>query len=186
MSTIIAPPALLTAEQYWALPDDGRRTELVRGRVVTMPSPGFEHGELCINIGFLIKQFLLTNPVGRIIGNDSGIVTERGPDTVRGPDLTYYSFAKVPASQSPKGYPTVPPELAIEVKSPSDRWNNLTLKAGELLNAGVMVVCIVDPDRTQAQVHRADEPVQTLKGDALLEFADVLPGFSVPVRQLFE
>jgi Uma2 family endonuclease len=62
----------------------------------------------------------------------------------------------------------------------------LRLKAGELLNAGVTVVCIADPDREKIELHRVDDPVQILKSDETLELPDVLPGFSVPVRQLFE
>jgi Uma2 family endonuclease len=134
----------------------------------------------------VIQQFLVTNPVGRIIGNDSGVVTERGPDSVRGPDVSFYSYARIPRGESPRGYPSIAPELAIDVKSPSDRWNSLRLKAGELLNAGVTVVCIADPDRQKIEVHRADDPVVTLQIEDTLEVPDVLPGFSVPVRQLFE
>jgi hypothetical protein len=50
------------------------------------------------------------------------VITERGPDSVRGPDVSFYSYAKVPKDQPPEGYPDVPPDLDVEVLSPHDRW----------------------------------------------------------------
>jgi Uma2 family endonuclease len=185
MSSAAVTSGTLSAEEYWALPDDGRRTELVRGKVLTIPSPGFQHGELCLRIGFVIMQFLAAKPFGRIVSNDAGVITERDPDTVRGPALSFYSFDRLPSHQSPQGYPDVAPDLSLEVKSPSDRWNKLVSKAAELLDAGVTVVCIVDPESQKVQIHRADEAVRTLARDEFLEFADVLPGFSVRVGDLF-
>ena len=84
MSTATAQ--LLTAEEFFALPDpeDGSKFELVRGRVVTMTGPGVEHGEVQLALGSLIRVFLLSNRIGRVV-TESRIITERKPDTVRGP-----------------------------------------------------------------------------------------------------
>jgi Uma2 family endonuclease len=83
---------LLTAEEFARLPDPGYPTELVDGRIVEMPSPGSRHGQICNKIGRLLGNFAEEGDIGHVLNNDSGIITERGPDSVRGPDVAYYSF----------------------------------------------------------------------------------------------
>ena len=104
MSVAVAEQ-VLTAEEYFTLPDDGRHKELVRGRVVEMNMPGFEHGEICVTVASILRAFVSERGLGRVVGNDSGILTERDPDTVRGADVSYYSYARVPRGRRPKGYP---------------------------------------------------------------------------------
>ena len=128
---------LLTAEEYATSPDDGRLTELVRGVVVAIPDPTPDHGYLCGNVGYLIREYAKSRDLGRAVTNNCGVVTERNPDTVRGPDVAYYSYSKVPKGPLPEGYWPAP-ELVFEVRSPSDRWAAITAKATEYLNAGVL------------------------------------------------
>ena len=64
---------LMTAEEYWSLPDDGRPTELVRGRIVAMNMPAPRHGEICGNAVHILKSFLDTDDIGRVVSNDSGV-----------------------------------------------------------------------------------------------------------------
>lgn len=184
MSTAIVPK-LLTAEEYFALPDDGQRTELVRGVIVPMNMPGFRHGEVCGNIHFYLSMFVRQNRLGRTLTNDSGFVTKRNPDNVRGADVSYYSHKRVPQGQSPVGYPDAVPEIVFEVVSPSNTSRQIEVKTGEYLNAGVNVVCVVDPAYKTVNLHFPDQPMKELEGDAALTFAD-LPGFTLPVSKFFE
>jgi Uma2 family endonuclease len=180
------PPAtLLTAEQYAALPDDGKLTELVRGKVVEMPSPTPSHGFVCSNISGALREFVRPRDLGRVVSNDSGVQTERGPDTVRGPDVAFYSYNRVPRGPLPEGYWPAP-ELVFEVKSPTNRWAAITAKVGEYLTAGVVVVCAVDPKTKSVAVYFGDELPRRLTEEEELTLPEVLPGFSVPVRQFFE
>jgi Uma2 family endonuclease len=177
--------SLFTAEQYAALPDDGKLTELVRGRIVEMPSPTPSHGYVCANITAVVWEFVRSRALGRVVSNDSGVKTEQGPDTVRGPDVAYYSYSRVPQGPLPSGYwPS--PELVFEVKSPTDRWPSITTKAGEYLNAGVIVVCVVDPATESVAVYLADEPARRVTSNEELKLPEVLPEFSVLVRRFFE
>lgn len=180
-----ANDALLTAEQYAALPDDGRLTELVRGKVVEMPSPTPSHGFVCLNVGSAVRDFVRARDLGRVVSNDSGVQTERGPDTVRGPDVAFYSYGRVPRGPLPEGYWPAP-ELVFEVKSPSDRWAVITAKVGEYLTSGVVVVCAVDPKTRSVAVYFGDELPRRLTAEEELALPEVLPGFSVLVRQFFE
>jgi Uma2 family endonuclease len=178
---------LLTAEEYARLPDDGQPTELVRGRVVVLNMPTTRHGEICLQTGYLLKRFLDDHPVGRAVSNDSGVVTKRDPDSVRGPDIAFYSFTGVPRGPLPRdAYLSVPPELVFEVRSPGDRWSEITTKAGEYLKAGVKIVCVLDQQTESALVYTADAAPQQLSADQELAFPGVLDNFHVAVSRFFE
>ncbi|MBX9581408.1 MAG: Uma2 family endonuclease [Gemmataceae bacterium] len=185
-ATAAPPEVLLTAEEYAALPDGGRHTELVRGRVIEMPQPTFRHGVLCNRVGRLLGNFVEERGLGWVLNNDSGVVTERDPDTVRGADIAYFSFAKIPKGQEPEKYPSVAPELVFEVRSPSDRWSAVGAKADEYLTAGVRVVCVLDPDTESVGVYTADEFPRRLTADDELTLPEVFPDFRVPVRRFFD
>lgn len=185
MSTATVPQAtLLTADAYFALPADGRRTELVSGSVVEMPSPGFRHGVVCSNVDFALRLYLRDQQRGRVVVNDAGIVTERNPDTVRGPDVAYYSFERLPQSEQPATYSTVAPEFVVEVLSPSDRWKDVLKKIGELLNVGVQIVLVIDPERQSGQIFYDDQPVRLVQAADTLEFPTILPGFQTTLALL--
>lgn len=177
---------LLTAEQYALLPEIGRPTELIRGRIIEMNPPGPWHGYVCGTIYFLVRTFVGGHDLGRVISNDSGVITERGPDTVRGADVCYYSFQRLPRGELQPGYVDVVPELIFEVRSQYDRWVEMLRKAAEYLNAGVLVVCLVDPPRKRVMVCEKDEMPRILGADEVLTLPTVLPGFEVLVARLFE
>src|SRR5438105_2756580 len=97
MATAEAPTErLLTAEDYLLLPDSGLPNELVRGRIVTMNPPTPFHGYVCANTAGILREFVQPRDLGRVMTNDSGVVTERGPDTVRGADVAFYSYQRLP------------------------------------------------------------------------------------------
>jgi len=185
-ATMSAPTALLTAEQFAQLPDDGRRTELVKGVVIEMPPPSFNHGKVCWKAGWIVGNFVVPRDLGHIISNDAGVVTERDPDTVRGPDVAYFSYETLARDARPDPYPEVAPDLAVEVRSPSERTGALMAKVGEYLNGGVKVVCVVDPGRRIVTVHTQDEFARVLTDADELTMTEVFPDFRVPVRAFFE
>jgi len=182
--SIAVSEKLLTAEEYGRLPDDGTPTELVRGRVVRMNMPIPRHGQICAQVVYLLRRYFEDHPLGHVLCNDTGVVTERGPDTVRGPDVAFYSYVRVPPGPLPRTYLTVVPELVFEVRSPTDRWRAILTKVGEYLTAGVGVVCVLDEVRETIHVWTDDEE-RVLREDQALELPDILPGFSVPVRRFF-
>src|ERR1700758_5137292 len=109
---------LLTAEEYRLLPDNGQPTELVRGRIVPLNMPYPRHGEICSRVDRLVGFYVDEQRLGRLVTNDSGVVTERGPDTVRGADIAFYSYQRIPPGPLPQGYLDVLPEAVFEVRSP--------------------------------------------------------------------
>ena len=181
-----SPERLLTAEEYEKLPDTGAHTELVRGRVIEMNMPAPRHGQICWKVANLVGNYAEGNGLGHVLINDTGVITQRGPDTVRGADIAYYSYARVPRGPLPPGYLTVVPELVFEVRSPTDRWSRMFAKAAEYLDAGVSVVCILDQMSERAIVCRAEEPPATPQRDDELHLPDILGDFRAAVRRFFE
>lgn len=177
--------AFLTAEEYLRLPDTGRPSELVRGQVIMMNMPGARHGWICSNIAGILRDFVKPHDLGYVLTNDSGVITERNPDSVRGADVAYYSYGRIPKGQLPAGYPKVAPELVFEVRSPDDRWKNILTKVAEYLQAGVLTVCVVDPEDEIVIVYHPDRPEERLDIEKTLNFPEILPGFAVQVRELF-
>ena len=86
----------------------------------------------------------------------------------------------------PAGYLDVVPELVFEVRSPTDRWARMLAKAGEYLDAGVSVVCILDQMSERVLVCRAEDLPITLHGEEELHLPDILGEFRVAVRRFFE
>ncbi|CAN5795505.1 Uma2 family endonuclease [soil metagenome] len=177
---------LITAEEYNQLPDPGFPTELVQGRVVKMTVPGPRHGQVCCKATRIVGNYVEEHDLGHVVSNDSGIITERDPDTVRGADVAFYSYARYPKGPLPKNYTPAVPELVFEVRSPSDRWAKVVKKVAEYLDAGVLVVCVLDPEAQTAHLYAADEPVQVLSKDQELSIPEILGEFRVLVGRFFD
>jgi Uma2 family endonuclease len=187
---------LMTAEEFLKKYGDCSGVELVRGRVVWAgreeePTAGggrmprFKHGVVCHNADALIGGFVRANNLGWIAVNDTFVPVGTASDTVRGADLLFVSYARLPKAEAPEDL-KIPPDLVIEVRSPSDRLNAVIAKATEYIDAGVRVVLVLDPKTESAAVHRLDEFAQVFHDGDELTLPDVLPGFSVPVKAFFE
>jgi Uma2 family endonuclease len=177
--------AWITAEQFAELPDRRVPTELVRGREVEGTFPTLRHGAICSRVIQAIGDHVEERHLGHTVAL-SGIVTERGPDTVRGADVSFYSYDRVPPGRLPDGYLSVMPELVCEVRSHDEPGPQMLARAAEYVNAGVRVVCVLDEMTETVTVFRDDVPPLTLRGADELHLPDVLGDFRVPVRQFFE
>ena len=175
---------LLTAEQFAEI-DDGVLSELVRGEIVEMNVPQFRHGEICSNIAFLLQAIVRSGKLGRVLTNDSGIITERDPDTVRGADVAFFSYDRVPADRPIVGYAEVAPELIAEVLSPSDRWSAIHQKVSEYLAMGVDTILVIDSQEERVHVFYPDRAGCVLAAGEELALRGPLAGHSLPVTELF-
>ena len=184
--TTLLDPKLLTAEEYGRLGDDGRLTELVRGRIVELNRPFTTHDYHVYRAAMLLGQFVDQHRLGRIVTGDAGVVMERDPDTVRGPDVAFYSYQRIPQGPLPEEYWPASPELVIEVRSKLDRWKDIVLKVAEYLIANVLTVAVIDPVSRRVHIYSADNETTILNITDVLTFPDLLPGFEVAVERLFE
>lgn len=185
MSTVAAaqPERLLTAEEYAALPDD-RRTELVKGRIIEVPPPGSLHGLVQVEIASLLREHVRKAGIGRVI-TESGVVTRREPDSVRGPDVSFYSYERLPKGQIPAGYPAMMPEVVFEVLSPSQGLAGDLMKVGEYLAAGTLCVCVVDPRRRTAVLFSVDDEIVLLNAEDSLRLPFPLDGWTPRIGDFF-
>ena len=108
------------------------------------------------------------------------------PDTVRAPDVAFILRERVPQEGLPRGFFPGAPDLAVEVISPSDLYAEVDEKVAEWIERGARVVFVVNPRRQTVAVHRARQPVRVLTEDDVLEAEDLVPGWSLPVRNLFK
>jgi Uma2 family endonuclease len=180
----IAETRLLTASEFVQMPDIGH-CELVRGKIELMNPPGFRHGRVAFRIGHLLEAYLESNDIGRTSGLDAGVITEHDPDTVRGADVLYYSYQRLPADQDPENYPELPPEIIWEVLSPGNVHSKMLIKVGEYLEAGVLAVCVVDPERKTFVTYYPDRPEETIGAGEIWRAESILPGFVLPVDDVF-
>jgi Uma2 family endonuclease len=176
----------MTFDEFTRLSRDGRMRELVCGRVIEMNPPGSLHGIVVIRIASLLDAYVRSHGLGRVLGGDSGVVTRTNPDSLRGADVAYLSYSKAPkGSLGGKTYFSVAPELVFEVLSPFDRWSDVLEKIAEYLHAGVLAVCVANPDERTLQIFTSTSPVQTLTEADEFTVADILPGFRCGVADFF-
>jgi Uma2 family endonuclease len=175
--------ALITAEQFWEM-DFDVPVELVRGEIVEMTRPNTWHGYVCACVVHALKLWNANDQYGYVISNDSGVLTERDPDTMRGPDVYFIRRERLPEGNLPERWIEVPPDLAVEVFSPSDRWRDLWEKIHEYFVLGVSGVWVIDPRKREVHIMKPDGSPQILDQTQTLESPDVLAGFSCPLVSL--
>lgn len=188
MSTTTTTKKLMTAEEFcdWVhQPEQANKWfELVRGEVIELPSPNKPHGATCMTVGYLLTAYSYQRRCGYVTCNDSGVILERAPDTVRGPDVALYEDAHTFAELHPK-YGEVPPRLAVEVLSPSDRIGKVMRKIMDYLHNGVELVWLIDPETRNVTVHRPGKEAYVVEENQVLTGEDVLPGFRCLVGDFF-
>jgi Uma2 family endonuclease len=175
----------MTAEELFDLPDDGMRHELVEGELRTMPPAGFEHGDVAMELAFHVTAFVRQHRLGTVLAAETGFVLRRDPDTVRAPDVAFVRADRVPPRDDRRRFAELAPDLVVEVTSPSDRAAEVNSKVALWLDAGVRLVWVVDPESGIVVAHQPAGVAHLFRGDDVLDGGDVLPGFSLSLRDLF-
>ncbi len=177
---------LLTADDLLRLNSQGVKGELIRGVLCETVSVGMEHSFIAGNILSALHSHIRPLRLGRVGGTDGGVLVQRNPDTVREPDIFFVSAERLPLGAVVQGYLAVVPELVVEIVSPSDRQEAVNDKTLMWLSHGVLMVVEVYPAERAVMVHRPGVPAVTLTGDDALDGGDVLPGFSLPLSDIFD
>ena len=187
--TTTATPAtttLMTAAELLAMPDDGfHRHELVKGELITMAPAGGEHGAIGSRVDRRIGTFVEQHDLGEVFNSDTGFIVNTDPDTVRAPDVSFLRKENIPPDGIPKGFFPGPPDLAVEVISPSDSYSEVVEKVIQFLEAGTLSVALINPHaRTVDLHHRSGKGIILTEADTLT-LDDVLPGLEYAVGELF-
>ncbi len=186
MTATHTKPRPITAEELLKLHSEGVRGELIRGVLCETMPPGVDHAAIVANLTGMLWAFIRSNRTGRLLSGDPGIWIERGPDTVRAPDVAYYAANRMAPGASVPGYAEIVPDLAIEVASPSQTVTEVNDKARMWLESGVRLVWVVWPRWGTVEILRHGEDVIELNGDQVVDGADILPGFSTTVSEIYD
>jgi len=151
-----------------------------------MMSPaGSQHGWIIGKLTVLLGKFVLDNKLGGIMGAETGFIIRRDPDTVRAPDVAFIRANRLP-EKLPQGYFDGPPDLAVEVLSPSDRASEVHSKIRDWLDAGCHAVWLVDPESKSITIYKSTHDIVVLSIADTLTDAQILPGFTMAVSEIFE
>lgn len=175
----------MTADELLAMPKDGIRRELVAGEIHEMSPGGHEHGLIADNISAPLSMHARAHRLGRVSSSDTGFRLATDPDTVRCPDVGFVRRERLEQTGRTKGAFPGAPDLAVEVISPTDRYSDVVTKVGAYLDAGTQMVILVDPQNRSVSVFAADGQRADLTEDDVLDGGDVVPGWALPVRDIF-
>lgn len=189
------PVRKITVEEFARMPRT-KLSELVDGVVVEKnnePEAALYEWELevggsggvntflAMQLGFFIQLYLVNNNIGYVSGADGTYILS--PGLTRIPDVGF--ILKDRLSSPPTSFIPIPPDLAVEVISPSESAGDIVRKVGEYFTAGVGLVWIIFSDVRKVYVYTAEDKVQILNESDTLDGGEVLPGFTLPLRDLF-
>lgn len=177
---------LVTANELFAMPDDSFRYELVKGELRKTTPAGHHHGSIAIKITIPLGQYVENNHLGTVYAAETGFILSQNPDTVRAPDVAFVKADRVKEIQNKTGYFPGAPDLAVEVLSPNDSYTEVEEKVMCWLDAGCQMVVVVNPQNRSVTVYRSRNEVTVLTESETLDGGDVVPGWQLPICQIFE
>jgi len=181
----MATTKLATVEDLETMAPDGNRYELIRGVLHRMAAAGGKHGEISYLFGLRMGIHVIDRGLGLLYSAETGFVIARDPDVVLMPDVAFVRAERVPPEEDSDGILRLAPDLVFEAVSPSDRAADVADKVVLYLAGGVRVVLVAEPRRRVVTAHRPGRPpVELAEGD-VIDLDDVVPGFRLPVADVF-
>jgi Uma2 family endonuclease len=180
-----------SAEELWELShdpeNDAKRFELSEGVLIEMSPASLKHGTLALKLGRIVGDFVDENDLGITTAAETGFILFKNPngkDTVRAPDVGFVAKVRVP-DELTDGYAPFAPDIAIEVVSPNDDAVDLEQKISEYLKYGTQMVWVFYPKLKRVVVHtpKGSYPIDE---DGTLDGGDVLPGFKLRLKDIFD
>ncbi len=178
--------SLMTAEELFNSPQKQKHCELVHGELITMAPSNPEHGAITFNVAGLLRNFIRKNKLGAGFGAETGFILARNPDTVRAPDCAFICKDRIPKEGLPRKFWSIAPDLVVEVLSPSDSASDVNEKIDEWLAAGTRLIWVIDPKTKKVTVYTPNRQPTILRITDSLSGEEILPGFDLPIVELFE
>jgi Uma2 family endonuclease len=176
---------LVTADDLLTMPDDGWHYELDRGRLIRMTATFTRPALVTMNVAVEVGSFVRRHRLGVVGSAEWGFLLARDPDTVRAPDVSFVTAERIAAEGTPSGYWPGPPDLAVEVLSPSNRPGEILDKVADYLTAGTRLIWVIDPEARSATVFRLDGTAARVGEHGVLDGEDVLPGFTLKLDEIW-
>ena len=175
---------LMSAEHLSQLPDDNLQYELDEGQLIRMPLAGAAHGRAEADLFGKLYVALPDKAFGQFYLSNTGFLLFENPDTVRSPDIAFVRKERLPVSmRGDGGFIIGPPDLAVEIQSPSQSPADLAKKVQQYLDAGAQTVWVLLPKRKVADIHEAGSPARTIGLNEYLE-SSVLPGVRIQLGEI--
>ncbi|MCM3872987.1 MAG: Uma2 family endonuclease [Pyrinomonadaceae bacterium] len=175
----------MTADELLALPHGQFCYELINGELKKMSPAGHDRGRLAMELAGPLQQFVKKKKLGKIYAAETGFLLTTNPDTVRAPDIAFIAQERVDKVGRSKGYWIGPPDLAVEVMSPSDTVSAVEDKLQMWLKSGTQLVWVVSPKLLTITVYRSGNEIQILTEKDTLDAGNVIPGFQILVAEIF-
>ena len=176
---------LITADELLQMKDDNFRYELVRGELIKMSPAGHQHGRIALNFTTPLDQFVRANQLGAVYAAETGFKLAEDPDVVRAPDAAFIRRERVKEVGQTGGFWPGAPDLAAEVVSPGDTYAEVQDKIADWLDAGTRLVVVVNPNTQTVALYRSRSDIRILTIDDVLDGGEVVPNWTLPVRDIF-
>ncbi len=183
MTTQLHKAKTYTVEEYIKLPDNGKRYELIEGELIEMPGPNINHGRLTNRLAVSLTNYITNSGqnLGEIFSNMAVILSSK---TAPLPDVVFISAEKINNFEGSQVFSGAP-DLAIEVISPTDKWSEIIDKVRLYHSYQVTLVWVVDPFDKAVLVFRPNQSRRSLFIGDDLTGEEIIPGFTLPVKDLF-
>jgi Uma2 family endonuclease len=179
---------LMTADEFFDFVNDPRNRdrhfELEAGKVVKVSRPGELHGAVCTNGVRLLSNYTFERKKGYVLANDAGLVLDRAPDTVRGPDISLYLEARK-LKDLEKKWPKRLPKMIVEVMSPNDRMGKMLKRIAKFLKKGIAMAWLLDPEDETLTIFLPNREPIVLERDEEVAGLKALPDFRCKVADFF-
>ena len=138
-----------------------------------------------MRLGMPLYQFVEQHDLGVVL-IEVGFMLAADPDTIRAPDISFLRRERLPKTGLPDFFWPGAPDLAVEVRSKTDRWSDILEKVDEYLSLGTRLVWVIDQKALEVIVFRPGNDSITVRPADELDGGDVVPGFRFSVSRLFE
>lgn len=175
---------LITAEDVLRRDSPWRDCELWDGVAILQEPSGGHTGCVTAGVSAMLTQHVHKHGLGWTSSSEQGFLIARNPDRLLAPDTSYVSRKRL-AGIPEQGFIELAPDFLVEVRSPRDSWERTVHKCGLWIAHGVPVAWAIDPLTRTVAVLRGEEDVQVLRGEGTADAAPALPGFSLPLDEIF-
>lgn len=180
----ISAQKIWTDEEFMALPDNGDRYERVNGQIKILKRAGMDHGYLAALIGSYLGKCSFDRKLGVICNSSTAFKMESG--NLRSPDVSFVSKDRLKGLKKlPKGFFKGAPDLAVEIISPGNTFNEIHQKIVEYFESSSRLVWVINPDEETVLVYRGTTLDRLLKKTDFLDGEEVIEGFRLAIAELF-
>ncbi|MDB9518191.1 Uma2 family endonuclease [Roseofilum reptotaenium CS-1145] len=183
---VITEKKVWTDEEFMALPKDGHCYEIVNGELIDMGNSGALHGNIAIILSSALFAVVNTQKLGALFDSSTAFKMKNG--NRRSPDISFFAKERLQGmTELPSGFLEGAPDLVVEVLSPGNTVEEIHDKLVEYFENGTRLAWIIHPSEHYVLVYRsAQEPDRLLKSVDALDGEEVIPGFTLPVADLFQ